>query len=157
MDRKSLKTAIIVLGLIVAVIHLVILNIMYFNLNGIPNVIFTMAGVAFLLMTGGVTMDIQFLAGKETQKWLHYVFIALALATALGFFLMENEVGAVGLGYFSVLVEAVLMVALYMHMQLVLAAPEAVETEMVVSEVEEEVVAEEKEDAPAQQAVEVES
>ena len=150
MDRKSLKTAIIVLGLIVAVIHLVILNIMYFNQNGIPNVIFTMAGLAFLLMLGGVTMDIQFLAGRETQKWLHYVFIALTLATALGFFLMENEVGVAGLGYFSVVVEVVLMVALYMHMQQVLAAPEAVETEMAMPEEEE------KEDASVQAAIEVE-
>ncbi|MBN2500395.1 MAG: hypothetical protein JXB38_06465 [Anaerolineales bacterium] len=148
MDRKSLKTAIIVLGLIIAVIHLVILNIMYFNQNGIPNVIFTLAGLAFLVMLGGVTMDIQFLAGKETQKWLHYVFIALALATVLGFFLMENEIGVAGLGYFSVLIEVGLMVALYMHMQQVLSAPEVVETEMAASEAEE--------DAPVQKAVEVE-
>ena len=155
MTRKNLKTAIVVLGLIVAIIHLVILNILYFNQNGIPNVIFTMAGLAFLLMLGGVTMDIQFLAGKETQKWLHYVFIALALATVLGFFLMENEVGVVGLGYFSVLVEVLLMVVLFMHMQQVLAASDALETDMTASG-EEEAAVEEQEDAPMQKAVEVE-
>ena len=155
MTRKNLKTAIVVLGLIVAIIHLVILNILYFNQNGIPNVIFTMAGLAFLLMLGGVTMDIQFLAGKETQKWLHYVFIALALATVLGFFLMENEVGVVGLGYFSVLVEVLLMVVLFMHMQQVLAASDALETDMTASG-EEEAAVEEQEDAPMQKTVEVE-
>ena len=158
MDRKVLRNAIIVLGLVVAVIHLVILNVMYFNQTGIPNVMFTFAGLAFLFLLGGVTLDIKFLSGMEAQKWLHYVFIALTLATALGFFLVENEVGAVGLGYFSVLAEALLMVALFMHMQQVLAAPVADgEMQAVSAEAEPEMeAAVVVEEAPVQKAVEVE-
>ena len=68
---------------------------------------------------------------------------------------MENEVGVVGLGYFSVLVEVLLMVVLFMHMQQVLAASDALETDMTASG-EEEAAVEEQEDAPMQKTVEVE-
>ena len=117
MSRSALRTSIIVLGLITALVHLVVLNLGYIRETGSPDVLFTLNGLGYLGLLVALFAGIPFLAGQRTL--VHLAFIAFTAITILGWV----AVGArSALGYGDKLVEILLIIALWMHMRL---GPEA--------------------------------
>jgi len=113
MSRSALRTSIIVLGLITALVHLVILNLGYLRETGRPDVLFTLNGLGYLGLLVALFAGIPFLAKQRTL--VHIAFIAFTAVTILGWVAMGARSP---LGYGDKLVEILLIVALWMHMQL---------------------------------------
>ena len=112
MSRASLKIAIVILTLTTALIHLVILNISIFPFKGSIDLLFTLNGIGYLVLLAAFLGKIPFLSGQD--KWIHFSFIGFTMVTILAFFVL----GSGGtLGYFTKAVEALLVIALFLHFQ----------------------------------------
>lgn len=108
MSKQSLRTIIIVLTLITAVVHGIILNLDVFS----P--LFTLNAVAYLALLGAFLFD--FPAGQS--KLVHYAFMAFAAVTIVAWYFVSYLNGYRGvLGYFTKLDELLLIVFLWMHLQ----------------------------------------
>lgn len=112
MSRASLKTSVVILTLITALIHLVILNISIFQFEGSIDLLFTLNGIGFLVLLAAFLGKIPFISGQD--KWIHYSFIGFTLVTILAFFVLGS--GGI-LGYFTKAVEGLLVIALIIHLQ----------------------------------------
>lgn len=113
MSRSTLRTSIIILGLITALVHLVILNIVYLRETGRPDILFTLNGLGYLALLVALFGRIPFLANQRTL--VHIAFIAYTAVTILGWVF----IGARGpMGYFDKFVEILLIIALYQHLRL---------------------------------------
>ena len=113
MSRSALRTSIIVLGLITALVHLVILNLGYLRETGRPDVLFTLNGLGYLGLLVALFAGIPFLAKQRTP--VHFAFIAFTAVTILGWVAMGARSP---LGYGDKIVEILLIIALWMHMRL---------------------------------------
>jgi hypothetical protein len=106
MSDKTLRYAILALGLVTGLIHAVLLNLLGFNLLMLLN------GLGFLILTWAVFTEPNFLAGQ--RKLVHYLFIAYTLVTIVGFFVLNTPPYG-PLGIIAKIDEVLLIVALWLH------------------------------------------
>lgn len=111
MTTSRLRTAIIVLTSITALIHLILLN-----LGGL-DLLFLLNGIGFFILMWALLFATQdFLV--RMRHWIYYLYIAFTLVTILAYF---SAWGAEGLsnpiGLVTKIVEALLVVALFLHMR----------------------------------------
>lgn len=112
MSKSSLRTIVIGLTLITALIHLVVLNIGIYQDQGQIDILFTLNGIGFLVLLLAFLDKIPFLRGKESL--IHYSLIGYSLITIIAFFALS---GSGMLGYLTKLDELLLSIATYMHLQ----------------------------------------
>jgi hypothetical protein len=120
MSRSSLRTAIIILGLITALVHLVVLNLGYLRDTGRPDVLFTLNGLGYLGLLGLFVLNLGFLSGQ--RRLLYYAYMAFAAVTILAF-LAKGGTGFGGrpfdpIGWATKLDEVLLILALWRYAQL---------------------------------------
>jgi hypothetical protein len=123
MSRSTLRTGIIVLGLITALVHLVILNIGFLRETGKPDLLFTLNGLGYLGLLGAFVINPSFLAGQ--RRAFHYAFMGFAVLTILGFLALGGT-GFGGrpfdpLGWATKVDEVLLILALWQHAKLEVA------------------------------------
>ena len=102
MSKQTLRYGILVLGIITGVIHAIILNLVNIDWLMLLN------GLGFFVFTGIVFLNPAFLAGQ--RRFIHYLFIAYTLVTIMGFFVLNDEYGPLGL--ITKAVEVLLILAL---------------------------------------------
>lgn len=113
MTRSTLRTSIIILGLITALVHLVILNLGYLRDTGRPDLLFTLNGLGYLSLLVALFGRIPFLTNQRTL--VHIAFIAFAAVTVLAWVFVGVKSP---LGYGTKVVEILLIIALYQHLRL---------------------------------------
>jgi hypothetical protein len=106
MSKQTLRYAILVFGLVTGVIHAVILNLLDFNWLMLLN------GLGYFALTGAVFFNPGFLAGQ--RKLIIYLFMAYALVTIVGFFVM-NAPPYGPLGIIAKIDEVLLIIALILY------------------------------------------
>ena len=124
MNRSTLRTSIIILGLITALVHLVLLNIGYLRETGRPDILFTLNGLGYLGLLGAFVLNPGFLGGQ--RRLVHYAFMAFAGITILAF-LAKGGTGFAGrpfdpVGWATKLDEVLLILALWRNVKLETAA-----------------------------------
>lgn len=107
MSKKLLRYVILVLGLITGVIHTIILPILGFTWLLMP-----LNGLGFIVLTGLVFFDPDFLSGR--RKLIIYLFMVYTLITIVGFFLV-NSAPFDPIGIVTKLAEALLMIVLWLY------------------------------------------
>ena len=111
MSTSRLRQAIIVLTSITALIHLVLLN-----LGGL-DLLFLLNGIGFFVLLWALLFATQGFMVRM-RHWVYYLYIAFTLLTILAYF---AQWGAGGLsnpiGLVTKIVEALLIVVLFMHMR----------------------------------------
>ena len=107
MSKQTLRYAILVLGLITGVIHLVVLPLLGFEWLLMP-----LNGLGFLVLTGLIFFEPAFLSGQ--RKLIIYLFIAYTLVTIVGFFVL-NSPPFDPVGIITKLVEVLLIIALWLY------------------------------------------
>lgn len=117
MSKSTVRTVILLAGLITAVIHLVILNINFVRELGRPDILFTLNGLGYLGLLALFFLEPVFML--EQWDFLHYIFMGFAAVTIVAFFVLGGT-GFGGtevdpLGYATKLVELILIVALWLH------------------------------------------
>jgi len=111
MNSSRLRTTIIVLTSITALIHLVLLN-----LGGL-SILFLLNGIGFFTLLWALLFAKQELIVR-LRHWIYYIYIAFSLLTILAYFASWGAQGwSDPLGMFTKIVEALLIVALLMHMR----------------------------------------
>ena len=112
MPKQKLRYAILVLGLVTAVIHLVILPAIGFEWLLMP-----LNGLGYLVLTGVVFFEPAFLA--KWRKPLLYTFMVYNLITILGYFyvntVMFGPLRFKPLDVITKVDEVLLMVALWLY------------------------------------------
>ena len=112
MSKSNLRIAILVLGLATALVHL------YLNIrSGRFDFAFTANGLIYLALLFAFFQPIKlsFLAGRE--KLIHYVFMGFAAITIVAYFIVSDQRFTDGLGLTTKVIEVLLIVALWMHLQ----------------------------------------
>jgi hypothetical protein len=109
MSRKALRAVILITGLITAVVHLVVLNL----LLGKIDPLFTLNGLGYLGLLGAFFLDLPFLAGR--RRLVTLAFIAFAAVTIVAWFVLGDLQDV--LGIVTKIDEAVLILALFMDMR----------------------------------------
>jgi hypothetical protein len=109
MNRSTLRAAILVLGLITAIVHLVVLN----SLMGKLDPLFTLNGLGYLALLGAFFWNPSFVAGR--RKLLSYGFIAYTAVTIVAWFILGDMGDRVA--WFTKLDELLLIVALAMNLR----------------------------------------
>jgi hypothetical protein len=107
MSKQTLRYAILVLGLITAVIHTVILPLLGFEWLLMP-----LNGLGFFVLTGLVFFDPAFLSGQ--RKLVIYLFMAYTLVTIVGYFVL-NSGPFEPIGIITKLDEFLLLIALWLY------------------------------------------
>ena len=112
MSKQKLRYAILILGLITAIIHLVILPAIGFEWLLMP-----LNGLGYLVLTGVVFFEPAFLA--KWRKPILYLFMAFNLITILGYFyvniFMFGPLKFKPLDVITKVDEVLLMVALWLY------------------------------------------
>jgi len=104
----SMKAGILLLGLITAIVHLVVLNVLLFAEEGI-SVLFTLNGLGYLALLAAYFLPIPIL--RNNHGLIRWIFIGYAALTILAWI----PAGSRGLlGYGTKLVELLLIVLLYL-------------------------------------------
>ncbi len=110
MNRSTLRTGILIFGLITAVVHL------YLNVRmGRFDPAFTANGLGYLALLAAFFFKPPFLAGRE--KLLHYVFIGFAAVTLVAYFVISEQRFTDVLGLFTKADEVLLIAALWLHLR----------------------------------------
>jgi bacteriorhodopsin len=117
MSRSALRTSIIVLTLITALIHLILLNLGFIRTTGRPDLLFTLNGLGYLGLLGVFLINPVFLARQ--RRLFHYVFMAFTAVTIVAFLAMGGT-GFGGrpfnpLGWATKVVEVLLILALWRY------------------------------------------
>lgn len=117
MSRSSLRTGIIVLGLITALVHLLVLNLGYLRETGRPDILFTLNGLGYLGLLGAFVFNLSFLSDR--RRLLHFAFMAFAAVTILAF-LAKGGTGFGGrpfdpIGWATKVDEVLLILALWRY------------------------------------------
>ena len=107
MSKQSLRYAILVFGLITAVIHTIILPLMGFEWLLMP-----LNGLGYFVLTGLVFFAPAFLSGQ--RKLIIYLFMVYNLITIVGFFVV-NSAPFDSIGMITKLDEVLLMIALWLY------------------------------------------
>jgi hypothetical protein len=106
-----LQIGILVLGLITAIVHLVLLNMMMINFTGQIDILFTLNGLGYLALLAAYFLPVPFLQNR--RNLVRWVFILYTAATILAWFMLSFSRGQANtLGYVTKLVEAALIVLL---------------------------------------------
>lgn len=109
MSRKTTRTAILVFGLITALVHLVLLNV----LLGEISVIFTLNGLGYLTLLYVFFRRPAFLIGRRAL--LHYVFIAYTAVTLLAWVAIGDKSDPIG--WITKFTEVLLIAALALNLR----------------------------------------
>ena len=112
MNRATYRIIILITSLVTAVIHLVILNIMFLRSSGSLDLLFTLNGLGFLALAAAFFIDFPFLRGFE--KWVIYALMAFTLATIIAWIPFGSRST---LGYLTKLDEVILLVALSLYLR----------------------------------------
>ncbi|KAA3648129.1 MAG: hypothetical protein DWQ07_03800 [Chloroflexi bacterium] len=111
MTTSRLRTAIIVLTTITALIHLILLN-----LGGL-DLLFLLNGIGFFFLLWALLFATQDFVVRM-RHWVYYLYIAFTLLTILAYFSVYGSGGLSNpIGLVTKIVEALLIVALFMHMR----------------------------------------
>ena len=114
MSRSTLRSSIIILTLITALVHLVVLNIGIYNDTGSIEPLFTLNGLGYFGFLWALLNPPGFLRGKDIL--VHYGFMAYAAVTILAWALINGDFSdPVGVG--TKVVEVLLIVALWLHLK----------------------------------------
>jgi hypothetical protein len=104
--------AILILGLITALVHLVVLNISFVRETGSPDVLFTLNGLGYLGLLAAFFWKVPFFSTRP--RLLQYLFMGYTAITVLAWVAM----GARNfIGYATKLDELLLIAALWMHLK----------------------------------------
>lgn len=106
MSKQTLRYAILVLGLITGVIHLVILPLLGFEWLLMP-----LNGLGFLVLTGLVFFNPAFVSERRTL--LMYGFMAYTLITIVGYFVLNSAYDTIGI--IAKVDEVLLLIALWLY------------------------------------------
>ena len=110
MNRSTLRTGILIFGLITAGVHL------YLNVRlGRFDPAFTANGLGYLALLAVFFFKPPFLAGRE--KLLHYVFIGFAAVTLVAYFVISEQRFTDVLGLVTKADELLLIAALWLHLR----------------------------------------
>ena len=108
MSKKSLQTAILILGAITAVIHLALAFVF-----GSFDAIFLLNGLGYIVLLWALLKTPAFLAGL--QSLIPWVTILYTVVTIVLFFVFNAETGYGPLGLITKVDEVLLIVAVYMY------------------------------------------
>ncbi|MEX0788267.1 MAG: hypothetical protein WD040_05655 [Anaerolineales bacterium] len=112
MSRSTVRLAILVLGLITALVHLVVLNVTFVRDTGTPDLLFTLNGLGYLGLLAAFFGKLPWISDRRTV--LHYLFIGYTAVTILAWAVM----GARNfIGYATKIDELLLIAALWMHLK----------------------------------------
>lgn len=112
MSRSTLRTAVLVLGLITALVHLVVLNISFVQETGAPDLLFALNGLGYLGLLAAFLGKVPWLS--QRRDLVHYLFMGYAAVTILAWV----AAGARNfIGYATKLDEVLLIAALWMHLK----------------------------------------
>ena len=114
MNRSTLRTAIIILTLITAGIHL------YLNVRiGHFDPAFTANALGYLALMVALFMPPPFLAGmlKGRETLLHYVYMGFAAITIIAYFVISAQAFTDVLGLIAKADEVLLIIALWLHLR----------------------------------------
>jgi hypothetical protein len=106
MSKNIIRTAIVIFALVTGVIHAVILN-----LQGV-NWLMLLNGLGFFALTWAIFTNFGFLAKR--RRLIHYLFMAYTIVTIVGFFVMNDTYGP--LGIITKVDEVLLLVALWLNL-----------------------------------------
>jgi len=109
MTRSTLRAIILVTGLITALVHLVLLNV----LMGTIDPLFTLNGLGYLGLLASLFLDLPVVSKQRTL--VHWAFMAFAAVTILAWVVMGRPYNA--LGYVTKLDELILIAALFLHLR----------------------------------------
>ena len=84
MNRSVLRTAILILGLVTALIHLVVLNIRMGHLD----LLFTLNGLGYLGLLGAFFVNPPIVAGR--RRLLSYAFMGFAAVTIVAWVVLGD-------------------------------------------------------------------
>jgi ABC-type microcin C transport system permease subunit YejB len=109
MKRSTLRTIILVTGLITALVHLVLLNVSM----GTIDPLFTLNGLGYLGLLAALFLDLPVVS--KLQPLVHWAFMAFTAVTILAWVVMGRPYTA--LGYVTKVDELALIAALYLHLR----------------------------------------
>lgn len=110
MNKSTLRTAIILLAVITAMIHIGLTLV----LEGPMQTMFLLNGIGYLVLLWATMWPPAALEKQRTL--LHYVFMTFAVVTIVAYFVV-NGFKVDALGWFTKLVEVLLVVALFQHLR----------------------------------------
>lgn len=114
MNRSSLRILMIILTVITAAIHL-FLGVRFIG-DGFFGVIFILNGIGFLGTLFLVLRPVSFLVGRDSL--LHYGLMGFAAVTILAWLVMNGDFTDL-VGVFTKIVELLLIVVTWLHLQAV--------------------------------------
>lgn len=114
MNCSSLRIIMIILAVITAAIHL-FLGVRFIG-DGFFGVLFILNGIGFLGLLFLVLRPVAFLVGREAL--LHYVLMGFAAVTILAWLVMNGDFTDL-VGMFTKIVELLLIVVTWLHLQAV--------------------------------------
>lgn len=120
MNRKNLRIVIVLLTLFTAIVHAVVLNVdlgkldPLFTLNGIGWAVL----LTLFLSAEKIKSRMPETAYATFSVILHLAYMGFAIATIVAFFAFNGpSYDTATLGYFTKAAEALLVLALYIHLQ----------------------------------------
>jgi hypothetical protein len=113
MSQRNLRAAILVTGIITAIVHLIVLPIRGLDALEDIDYLFILNGLGYIVLLVVFFLNPTFDRGRTPL--LHYVFIAYAFATILAWFAL----GSIGdkLAWLTKLDEVLLIAVLYLDMR----------------------------------------
>jgi hypothetical protein len=115
MSRKSVRRAILVLGLFTALVHLIVLPFIVWKTIDFLYVAWILNGIGYLVLLWATLTEPSFLEGS--RDLVHYAFIGFTAITIVAFFAFGAWQGDV-LGWVTKLVEVLLIVALVLDLRM---------------------------------------
>ena len=112
MARTSIRSAIIVLTLITAIVHLVILGLGIFADTGSVDLLFALNGLGYLVLLGFLLRGFPW-AGEQ---FLQFAFIGYTIVTIFAWYFINGDFSE-PLGVFTKAVEVALIISLWIYMQ----------------------------------------
>lgn len=109
MNRRTLRAVILVTGLISALVHLIVLNL----LLGKIDLLFTLNGLGYLGLLAAFFFDLPLLSDR--RQLVNLAFIAFAAVTIVAWFVLGDMTDV--LGIVTKIDEAVLIAALVAYMR----------------------------------------
>ena len=114
MSRSALRSSIIVLTLITAIVHLVVLNLGIYQAKGSIDVPFTLNGLGYFGLLWALLSPPGFLHGKDSL--VHYGFMAFAIVTIIAWAVINGDFGD-PVGVVTKIAEVLLVITLWMHLK----------------------------------------
>jgi hypothetical protein len=112
MNRSALRAAIVVLGLITALVHLVVLNILLIQDGQGFSLLFALNGLGYLGLLAAFLWPVPFFSTR--RRLLHYAFMGYAVLTILAWIPAGSKDFV---GFATKLDEVLLIAALAMNLR----------------------------------------